>query len=369
MRRQAGDGGSGTEVLRARRDPPARVGTVRVEDDGDAAQAIVDFLVSRGSWCERPGLRRTPWRPAPEGLARACSPRRLARGRRRRRPSLVGGDAVDALAVRSRRAFGADHGPRGRRRSPSDPPLPQPRVDVMAERGAPGWLRHRAVLQLGLGGRRRRRPGRPARGRPELGPGRHRARSTAVRSAKRLALGDAVLVDVGWRSPTRDRASSGRAPSTRSPMHVPRARTCNDVAVDLEGALDGGHHGRAPVPARRGPVGGRRRGDRGRRHGPRGGRALRPGRGAGRRARRRGRGHARRRLCRLVPVLGPDRPDRQDRLAQALRGARDLGGDPAQGGHAELQGDRGDQQGSPARRSSSSATWPWSATCTRSSRS
>jgi electron transfer flavoprotein beta subunit len=43
---QAGDDGSGTEVL-ALADPPARVGTVRIEDDGSAAQAIVDFLAER----------------------------------------------------------------------------------------------------------------------------------------------------------------------------------------------------------------------------------------------------------------------------------------------------------------------------------
>jgi electron transfer flavoprotein beta subunit len=42
----AGDAGSGTEVL-ALSDPPARAGMVRVEDDGGAAQVIVDFLAER----------------------------------------------------------------------------------------------------------------------------------------------------------------------------------------------------------------------------------------------------------------------------------------------------------------------------------
>jgi len=42
----AGAAGSGTEVI-ALSDPPARVGTVKVEDDGSAAQIIVDFLGER----------------------------------------------------------------------------------------------------------------------------------------------------------------------------------------------------------------------------------------------------------------------------------------------------------------------------------
>ena len=62
-------------------------------------------------------------------------------------------------------------------------------------------------------------------------------------------------------------------------------------------------------------------------------------------ARRRGRRDARRRLRRLVSARGADRADGQDRLAEALRRARHLRRDAAQGGHAELEDDRRDQQG------------------------
>ena len=42
----AGDAGSRTEVL-ALAAPPARGGAQKIEDDGNAAQAIVDFLAER----------------------------------------------------------------------------------------------------------------------------------------------------------------------------------------------------------------------------------------------------------------------------------------------------------------------------------
>ena len=45
------------------------------------------------------------------------------------------------------------------------------------------------------------------------------------------------------------------------------------------------------------------------------------------------------------PVRGPDRPDRQDGRAEALRRGRHLRGDPAQGRHAVLGEHRRDQQG------------------------
>ena len=43
---EVGEGGSGTEVL-ALGDPPPRGESRRIEDDGNAAQAIVDFLVEK----------------------------------------------------------------------------------------------------------------------------------------------------------------------------------------------------------------------------------------------------------------------------------------------------------------------------------
>ena len=72
---------------------------------------------------------------------------------------------------------------------------------------------------------------------------------------------------------------------------------------------------------------------------------LRARRAAGRLDGRRRGGHPRRRGCGLVPVRGPDRPDRQDRRAEPLPGARDLRRDPAQGRHAELGEHPGHQQG------------------------
>src|SRR5439155_1109596 len=87
---------------------------------------------------------------------------------------------------------------------------------------------------------------------------------------------------------------------------------------------------------------GRRRRGRPRARRPR---AVRAGRGPRARARRRRRGDARGRRRRLVPVLGAGRPDRSHGLAEALRGLRNLGRDPAQGRDAGRRDDRRDQQG------------------------
>ena len=57
------------------------------------------------------------------------------------------------------------------------------------------------------------------------------------------------------------------------------------------------------------------------------------------------RGHPRGGRRRLVPVRDPDRPDGQDRRAEALPGGRDLRRHPAQGRHAGLGEHRRDQQG------------------------
>ena len=70
-----------------------------------------------------------------------------------------------------------------------------------------------------------------------------------------------------------------------------------------------------------------------------------PLRRAGEGARRRGCGNPRGRGRGLVPVRGPDRPDRQDRRAEAVSRGGHLGRDPAQGRHAGLGEHRRDQQG------------------------
>ena len=76
-----------------------------------------------------------------------------------------------------------------------------------------------------------------------------------------------------------------------------------------------------------------------------GGPRLRAGRGPRRRARRRRRRLPRRGRRRLVPARVPGRPDRQDRLAAALRRHRHLRRDPAPRRHADLEDDRRGQQG------------------------
>ena len=162
---------------------------------------------------------------------------------------------------------------------------------------------------------------------------------------KRPALQDSVHVDVGW---TRDAA----------PRALPRRLVRRDAERRRRRAGGRRRLARATrrTRRRRALVGRGRRGveralDRGRRRDrrrrPRARRAreLHARRGARAGARRRGRRDPRGRRRRLVPVLGPDRPDREDRLAEALRRARHLRRDPAQGRHAELGHDRRDQQG------------------------
>ena len=89
-------------------------------------------------------------------------------------------------------------------------------------------------------------------------------------------------------------------------------------------------------------------------------------RGARRLDGRRRRRDPRRRRRRLVPVRGPDRPDRQDGRAEALPRGRHLRRDPAQGRDAELGEHPRDQQGPERADLRVLATSAWSATCTRS---
>ena len=95
-------------------------------------------------------------------------------------------------------------------------------------------------------------------------------------------------------------------------------------------------------------------------------RELRADREAGRLARRGGRRLPRRHRRGLVSAPVPGRPDRQDRLAAAVRRGRHLRRDPAPGRHADLQDDHGRSTRTPRRRSSSWPTSASSATCSRS---
>ena len=134
-------------------------------------------------------------------------------------------------------------------------------------------------------------------------------------------------------------------PNSATPEQVEgarRGRGAVDVTVCEAAKARPGHRPRA---ARRRPGARAHRGrDRGVRR-PRHRRRLRPGRGAGGRARRRGRRLPGRGRLRLVSAQLPGRPDRQDRLAAAVRRVRHLRRDPAPGRHADLEDDRRGQQG------------------------
>ena len=159
-----------------------------------------------------------------------------------------------------------------------------------------------------------------------------RARRSATRCSSRWA---------GRRR--RASASSARGRSTRSsPAARRRCRTCRPTFQDfstqarLVDHLQEESSGPSIEDADVIVAGGRGLG------GPEGFSIVRGARSG---ARRRGRRDARRRGRRLVPVLGPGRADRQDRLAEALHRARHLRRDPAQGRDAGLGHDRRDQQG------------------------
>ncbi len=81
-------------------------------------------------------------------------------------------------------------------------PLPQPRVDVLAQVVEERRLRHRALRQLRPRRRRRRRSRRAPRRGAQLGSRRPRARGRRA-VGKRPALQDSVYVDVGWTSTPR----------------------------------------------------------------------------------------------------------------------------------------------------------------------
>ena len=161
--------------------------------------------------------------------------------------------------------------------------------------------------------------------------------------AERPILQDSSVSDVHYRSGVG--VIIGRLNAFEAQGGRRRHRGGRGRGGRVRPALAQGADGHARRAARR------RRQHRGRRH-PRGrrprarqGRGLRGARGPRRRARRRRRRDPRGGRRRLVLVLGPDRPDRQDGRAEALPGRRDLGRDPAQGRHAGVREHRRDQQG------------------------
>ena len=276
-----------------------------------------DELLKGRSACSRRRRRSaTPTSPA-SSSARACA-RSPTGGRVRRREGL------------------------GRRRCALEAPLPQPRVDVLAqlvrEQGIDTVLFGNSVLAADVAA------GLAAR----LDAGLNWDLSDLVQQdgklvGKRPALQDSVYVDVGWKSEPRHRALPLRhLRSERDRRRARKWRTCRSRSRTSRRrrAMVEQAHEESEGPSIEDARGHRRRRPRARRpgelHARRGARE-----GAGRRRRRDARGRRRR----LVPVLDPGRPDRQDRVAEALHRVRHLGRDPAQGRHAGLRGDRRDQQG------------------------
>ena len=159
---------------------------------------------------------------------------------------------------------------------------------------------------------------------------------------KRPALGDTVVVDVGWNGGPKlglVRAGSFDPVESGGTAEVEAFETTFSEFSTLA-ALIG-----QTAEASSGPsiedadiivAGGR---------GPRLPRGVHAARGARRRARRRRRRDAGGRRRGLVPVLDAGRTDRQVGLAEALHRLRDLRRDPAQGRHAGIRDDRRDQQG------------------------
>ena len=127
----AGDGGSKTSVLGIAT-PPGRVNSVKITDDGNAAQAIVDYLAEQAARVNllvflehhEGALAKGPLgvlaKAAALGDGRGC------RGARRRRP-------LAALAAQAGH-FGATTVYIARRRLIR--PLPSPRIDVLERRRA-----------------------------------------------------------------------------------------------------------------------------------------------------------------------------------------------------------------------------------------
>ena len=338
---QAGEQGSATTVL-ALSEPPARGESRRVEgrrrrrrrvsrrssyttpkDAAHLGPSTLVFLEHHGDQ-----LEKGPPRRADEGGD--------ARRRRRRRARRIGCPRARIRGGQVRRRQGLRL---GRRRRRGAAPAAARRRARRSHRAA--RLRHRPLRGLRARRGRRRRPGSAPRRRPELGPD-DIAQQDGELVGMRPALEDTVYADVGWTSTPRlglfrsgsfDPASGGRRGRGRG-VH-PELRDFSTAATMVEQP-----HEESCGPALEEAdvivAGGRGLG------GPENFTLVR---GAGEGARRRGRRDPRGRRRRLVPVRAPDRPDRQDRLAEALRRRRHLRRDPAQGRHAGLERHRRDQQG------------------------
>src|SRR3954471_13432068 len=258
--------------------------------------------------------------------------RRRGRGDRRRRRRPVGRLPRRARQVRRDQGLPREGagGPRAAGRRRDGEGHSGPGLHVRAVRRRPARVRDR------------RRRGRPPERRRDHGGDRGQG---AGRQARRRPPDPAGLGDRGRRLRRRARRDHRPPQRVRDPRVGRRHGSGRGRRPRAVAVVDQGDDGPARRAARR------RREHRGRRHPrrrrpwSRQGRGLPALRGARRGARRRGCRHARGGRRRLVPVRGPDRPDRQDGGAEAVPRGRHLGRDPAQGRHAVEREHRRDQQG------------------------
>ena len=258
------------------------------------------------------------------------------------------GGEVAGRARDGRPDAAAKAGAHGATRSSSSRTTPSPRRSrnhawTRSRRSWPSPARRTFSLRPPCSGRHRLGTGRAPRRRTQLGL--HRPPRGRRRARRQCALRSATRCSSRWAG-RRRRASALVRSGTFDPDESRRHRGGARRVGDVPGLLDAGAARRPSAGEISGPsiedadvivAGGRGLG------GPGG---LLDVRGARSGARRRRRRDARRRGCRLVPVLGPGRADGQDRLAEALHRARHLRRDPAQGRDAGGGDDRRDQQGS-----------------------
>ena len=344
--------------------PPPRGETLKIEDDGSAAQKIVDFLAER-----KLAVKTLVFLEHHDGelqkgalgvLSKAASLGEAA--------GVVVGAGAGAARRARRRSHGAAQvyvadgaGARGAAAAAA-------RRRARARSSQRRRLRHRALRTVGARRRRRRRARGAARRRPQLGSRPTSATTDGQLVGMRPALGDTVYVDVGWRSTPRARALPLR--QLRAGRDGRRGARSSTSTAELRDVLDRRRRSRGTtLEEQAGPVDRGRRRDRRRRPRARRPGGLRAARGAREGARRRGRGDARGRRRRLVPVPDPGRPDGEDGLAEALHRLRHLRRDPAQGRACRARARSSPSTRIRTRRSSSSATSASSATSTRSSRS
>ena len=149
---------------------------MKIEDDGSAAEKIVDYLAETEAAVKHARLPRAPRRRAAEG-----------RARRARLRHALGGDVAGVVVGTGVRTWRPGAGAFGATTVyvVDDPvlasPLPQPRVDALEALVERDGRRERPLRLVGARCRRRRRPRRSARRGAQLGPHRRLARGRRAR--------------------------------------------------------------------------------------------------------------------------------------------------------------------------------------------